>query len=603
MKNTDTDIVMVENLKCENGRIDSYNNTRCEICCIASCEIRNSKLLKDGHDNPESENQSDQEGVICYGDRTDPSQQEICSYSEESISSHRKIHNLLINYKKDTFQKTVRNKRFKASTNTTSDQHDNLAYVADTTVDSRESTVRNEGKDAHGLIRTETVVGVGNDFLRNACHDVVIDTDESNDIEPWAWVILVAAFMNILLNGSLPYSVGVIHIAVVDRYPDEDIITISWLGSLFSSMFMLSAFIGSIVINVFNVRTCVMLSGLISLVGFVISSMVTDFRLLFLTFGLIAGCGQAMAYTGSMVVVGFYFKHKTGMAAGIITCGSSISLFVFPVVTQFLIDKYTLQGTFLILGAIGFHAAVCGALMRPTKYENGPTRYCRHYKRPAIKSNVGQEEGKEAALNTKTMANLSLLRCPPFVILLISSLTAGAALSTIYLFLPEYINTSNSSSQDTIMLLFIGIGSTFSRLFLGLLTVAADAAVLYGTTFGILGVITLFLNQMTSLLSQIIYAALFGLYTGGCFTLQHVIMVDIAGLNKLSTAYGINALAVGSGYLAGPPVIRFLVDDQYYIFVCSAGLFIVSCFMGLAIRLVGYSKQDVTDEAQCTTQP
>ncbi|XP_050414943.1 monocarboxylate transporter 3 isoform X2 [Patella vulgata] len=378
--------------------------------------------------------------------------------------------------------------------------------------------------------------------------------------------------MNIFLNGSLPYSVGVIHIALLDRYPDEDIITISWLGSVFSCMFMLSAFIGSIIINVFNVRTCVMLSGLVSLVGFGISSIVTDFRLLFLTFGLIAGCGQAMAYTGSMVAVGFYFKHKTGMAAGIISCGSPISLFVFPVLAQFLIDKYTLQGTFLLLGAIGFHAAVCGALMRPTKYEIGPTQYCRRHKRPAIKSNVGQEEEEKIALKTKMMANLSLFRCLPFVLLLISSLTSGAALSTIYLFLPDYINTLNSSSQDTIVLLFIGIGGTFSRLFLGFLTVAADAAVLYGTTFGIFGVITLFLNHMTSLLSQIIYAALFGLYTGGCFTLQHVIMVDIVGVNKLSTAYGINALMVGIGYLTGPPAIRLLVDsldDQYYIFICA----------------------------------
>ncbi|XP_050415866.1 monocarboxylate transporter 9 isoform X3 [Patella vulgata] len=187
--------------------------------------------------------------------------------------------------------------------------------------------------------------------------------------ELWAWVVLVAAFMNVFLNGSLSYSVGVIHIAMLKRFPEENENTITWLGSLFSSMFALSGFVGSIVINLFNVRTCVVLSGLMSLVGFGLSSLVTDFKFLFLTFGLIAGCGQAMALTGSMVVAGYYFKERTGMATGIVTSGSGVSLFVFPHLTQYLIDTYTLQETFLLLGAIGFHSVICGALMRPTQFE------------------------------------------------------------------------------------------------------------------------------------------------------------------------------------------------------------------------------------------
>ncbi|KAK6196068.1 hypothetical protein SNE40_001363 [Patella caerulea] len=407
--------------------------------------------------------------------------------------------------------------------------------------------------------------------------------------ELWAWVVLFAAFMNVFLNGSLSYSVGVIHIALLKRFPDENVNTITWLGSLFSSMFALSGFVGSIIINIFNVRTCVVLSGLMSLIGFGLSSLVTDFKLLFLTFGLIAGCGQAMALTGSMVVVGYYFKERTGMATGIVTSGAGVSLLVFPHLTQYLIDTYNLQDTFLLLGAIGFHSVVCGALMRPTQFEI-KSKFC-----PVC---TVRKDADKMKVSSKFGSFISL----PYILLLIGSTALGAALSTVYLFLPHFFKQSGSSPQEVgVSLSFMGVGGFISRILLGFLTTTTDATILLGSTFGIVGIATLFLNNLASVGSKIAYSTIFGLYTGGCWTLQHAILVEIVGLSKLSTGYGINMLLCGIGYLTGPPLLELMAmsfSDEYYVFVCAAVLLFLTSLMGFAIRLVkkSISSQSFTDE-------
>ncbi|XP_050415859.1 monocarboxylate transporter 12 isoform X2 [Patella vulgata] len=299
-----------------------------------------------------------------------------------------------------------------------------------------------------------------------------------------------------------------------------------------------------------------------------------------------------MALTGSMVVAGYYFKERTGMATGIVTSGSGVSLFVFPHLTQYLIDTYTLQETFLLLGAIGFHSVICGALMRPTQFE--------------IKSNfctIRKDAKRTSAEKMKVSSKFGSLISLPYMLLLISSTALGAALSTVYLFLPHFFKQSGSSPKEIgVSLSFMGVGGFISRILLGFLTNSTDATILLGSTFGIVGIATLFLNNLASVGSRIAYSTIFGLYTGGCWTLQHAILVEIVGLSKLSTGYGINMLLCGIGYLTGPPLLELMVmsfNDEYYVFVCAAVMLFLTSLTGFAIRLVvkkSISSQSFTDE-------
>ncbi|KAK6196126.1 hypothetical protein SNE40_001412 [Patella caerulea] len=499
-----------------------------------------------------------------------------------------------------------------------------------------------------------------------------------SDVTPWAWVVLAASFGSMFFNSAF-FAVGVIHIALIEKYPDVDVGTIAWLGSLYSSMFALTVFVGSIVINLFNARTCVMLSGVLTLVGFTLSSFVTDIKLLFFTYSLIAGSGQAMSFAGSMVIIGYYFKGKTGIATGIATSGSGLCTFVFPPLTQYFVDTYGLSGAFLFLGGLGFQSAVCGSLMRPTKFEKRSKSFsvniCRRQppkknpvdkkgdiscydivsnksfslnninqqfrknhlddktaesgsnkllylssscgqlpKKNPLENSVGMSPGYAIGSSKTLFLNSSKGKLPkkdpvdkqdqmssrfltekvilftsaPTWLLFMSSAAFHMALSTVFLFLPDYFKHLGSSSQESAFILSIaGITGIFSRVLLGFLASTVDTAVVYGSTFGIMGVITFFVKFMNSLGSKIAYTALLGFYTGGSWALQYTLLVTIVGLKNASTGYGIMMFFSGMGYLLGPPFGEMMVvwfNDYYYAFVFAGLCFLVAAGTGLLIR-------------------
>ena len=69
--------------------------------------------------------------------------------------------------------------------------------------------------------------------------------DNRNDIDQipnfsdldrgWSWVVLAGAFGSFMLIGGTIYGVGIIHIALLERYK-QDITMTSWIGALHSAM-------------------------------------------------------------------------------------------------------------------------------------------------------------------------------------------------------------------------------------------------------------------------------------------------------------------------------------------------------------------------------
>ncbi|ESO95407.1 hypothetical protein LOTGIDRAFT_160546 [Lottia gigantea] len=367
--------------------------------------------------------------------------------------------------------------------------------------------------------------------------------DDTEKLDRWAWVVLAASFFSILVNGSLYFCVGVIHTALLDAYPDKDETLITWIGSVFSSVSVFGAIFGSVIINLFNVRTCVILGAVLNLTGFVLSSLVTEAWMLIITYGIIAGIGQSITLMSSMVILGYYFKEKTSMATGIATSASGLALFIFPVLTQYLLEEYGIRGTFLMFGAIGFQAAVGGSLMRPTKFDQTSMGFscCRK----------GNHEVERKAIRNESQP---LLKSVGLWCLLINSWFLGASLSIIFLFLPEFnIYMGSTHGEAAFIMSVVGITGILSRIFLGFIGTILDPALVLFGLFGTIGTMTFFIGEMKSLAVKIMYAAVLGFYTGGTWSLQHTLVVEIAGLHRLSTVYGVTMVCAGFGYMSGPP--------------------------------------------------
>nr|KAG5695060.1 hypothetical protein BaRGS_032553 [Batillaria attramentaria] len=108
--------------------------------------------------------------------------------------------------------------------------------------------------------------------------------------------------------------------------------------------------------------------------------------------------------------------------------------------------------------------------------------------------------------------------------------------------------------------LFVGVGifSLVSRLGSGFLTTGSrvNAFYLSVSLMALCGAATsLFPLYSGSYLGQMVFACLFGLSTGGFYTLINVLTVELVGFgDTLAMAYGMEVFVMGVGYVAGPPL-------------------------------------------------
>ncbi|XP_046566300.1 monocarboxylate transporter 9-like [Haliotis rubra] len=181
----------------------------------------------------------------------------------------------------------------------------------------------------------------------------------------YAWVVLGACFTIEFLCGALICSVGVLTPAMLEEI-DGDLVKVSWIGStLLGTFSMCGPFVGSIEGRLGH-RLASFLGGIMILVGLTSASLCRTVTGLILTFGVITGLGCGLAANVSGVAPSNYFKKRLPVAYGICMSGGALGLLVVGPLTVFLLEVYTLSGTLLILGAIGFHVCLAGALLRPS---------------------------------------------------------------------------------------------------------------------------------------------------------------------------------------------------------------------------------------------
>lgn len=65
-----------------------------------------------------------------------------------------------------------------------------------------------------------------------------------------------------------------------------------------------------------------------------------------------------MMYAGTILVTGFYFHDNPSVATGVVALGAGIGVAVFPMFTEFLIETYGIDGTFLLLSAVSLQVIV-----------------------------------------------------------------------------------------------------------------------------------------------------------------------------------------------------------------------------------------------------
>jgi len=403
----------------------------------------------------------------------------------------------------------------------------------------------------------------------------------------WGWVVMIAAFLCCLVLDGIAYIFGVFLEPMMEDF-NADNATMSAVGSVLSGVIQLVGPFVALLVNVLGMRIVCIAGAAVSAAGFFLATFVHNIPLLMLLFGVVAGSGLGLMYVPAVVSVGYYFDKRRALATGVVCAGSGAGTFILaPIASALLSWLGSWRGAMQVMAGLCLLCSLCGLSMKPLP------------KRPAKKEDkeAGEagtvEEPKTNCMMTIIEQSCSprLLTNVPFMLLTLSNLFATQGLYIPYMFLPSLAASKGISEIDASFLIsIVGICNTVCRILSGLLTDLPGVSALVVTfiALGVGAIAPLAMPFCHSYESFIVVSAMFGAFLSAWCAVTSPAIVEMWGLDLLTSGFGTLTFVRGFAALIGPPLAGWLVDytgNKDNAFYLSASLLATSAVICVAAWL------------------
>ena len=110
------------------------------------------------------------------------------------------------------------------------------------------------------------------------------------------------------------------------------------------------AILGGYITDKGKANISIILGGILFAVGFILTGFATTKGMLYFSYGVLSGVGQAFAYSGCISNALRFFPDKRGLAAGLITGAMGGDSVIAAPISHNLIANYGVHNTFIYLG-------------------------------------------------------------------------------------------------------------------------------------------------------------------------------------------------------------------------------------------------------------
>ncbi|GAC1615697.1 MAG: OFA family MFS transporter [Candidatus Dormibacteraceae bacterium] len=311
----------------------------------------------------------------------------------------------------------------------------------------------------------------------------------------------------------------------------------------------------------FGTRRVVLFGAVVMGGGLLLTSMVRDLWVGYLTYGLGVGIGTACGYVPMVAAVGSWFDRRRGLAIGIAVSGIGVGTLAGAPIAAALIAAHGWRRSYVIFAAASFLILLACALATRRPAPAGPAAF-----------RLGPT-----------------IRTRAFLTIYASILLQGFGLFTFFVHLIPYAQAHGAGRIEAAWLLgVVGVFSTIGRLLFG------PFADRFGRveTFQLLVAIMaasylLWLFDPAGYWGLAVFAAIMGAAYGGWVAVSPSMVAELFGTEGLGATTGALYTAAGVGALLGPPLAGFLVDrsGSYQVAIVTAMVLeVAALFVILTLR-------------------
>ncbi|XP_077977519.1 monocarboxylate transporter 12-like [Glandiceps talaboti] len=434
----------------------------------------------------------------------------------------------------------------------------------------------------------------------------------------YGWIIAISGMMVLVLNGGAYNASGIFLVEFI-QYFQQGAEDAAWIGAVFGFIYMSSGPLSAALTKRFGTRVVLMIGGILSLLGFVLSVFAPSLAVLYFTFGGLVGIGFGIPLSSVVIHINKYFSKRFVFANGLCYLGGGIGLLIASPLFHFLIEMFGWRGAVLIIGGINANTMVCAALMRPlhtmnssrkpypledvelpeqkvTDSTEGSSRGNYDLKNDSVISHTvdtnlvtGELDDTKTDLHTNYISIIKLdevysngvtlkqklhnavsffglnlfVKSPAFCVICFAQLLEGLGFSMVTSHLVNRAFTSGISKFDSAMLLtYFACASLVARLTHGFIIYYefVSPTRLLGIAIGTHG-LAILLNPITNNYAVLAtLACILGLSSGTYQPLIAVSMREQVGVEDTGVALGWDYFSMGIGFLLGPYFSGWMFD-------------------------------------------
>ncbi len=380
----------------------------------------------------------------------------------------------------------------------------------------------------------------------------------------YGWYVAVAGLCITSTGFGVLYSFGIFF----KEWVAEWSMSRGLLSGVFSLAFLsygIASFGMGLLSDRYGPRITLTLGGLIMGAGCLLTGVIDNGRLLYLTFGVMVGIGVGTSYAPTAALIPRWFVERRGVAMGIVVSGLGLGTVAFAPFSGLLIGSLDWRNASLVLGLIIWTVYLGGAyVIRRDPQELG-LKPLGADSRPSGKEEDRAEKSTDrprAASIPQSFSLAAAMRNAKLWILFAihGFWVLGMTIPLVHL-VPYATDLGVTTSRAALMQALLGGASVLGRVFLGALTERMSPWVSFVTLIWFQALAMLWLIPSHSEWMLWVFTVLFGFSYGGLASVFPLVTSEIFGVKAFGAIFGLILLGATVGGTIGPTLAGLIFDS------------------------------------------